>query len=927
MTAGPTALHVFAAKFAERAEAATGGAVRVRLFPSGTLGQEREVVQQLQEGLVDFMVSGSAIWGSVAPRLQLLDFPFLWRDWDHVHRIVDGPMGLEVADYLDATVRMRPLAWGDSFGFRQLVTRSRHVNGPADLAGLKIRTIQSSIYLKTIELLGASPTPMAFGEVYTSLQTGVIDGYEHDASTTLQQRFYEVAHVMTRTRHIAGVLGLWGSRVALARLPTDLRTTLEQAARDAAHHQRQVGPAEEAEAAAALASQRMTIRRVRQHAVPSARRAALGLGRTRARRDALARGHPRVSGPVLDSTLALSYHPSLGTQGEGAVVTSRVERALLWATAGLVFAQAAVVGLQVVGRHLLHRPIPWTEEVARLLLVWLMCAGGVLALKHAHHPRVTAVLRLFPEPGRRAIDRGLRLVLIGLFLSLLPPSWRLTIASIPEQLPASGLSGATMSIVLPVALVLMTVVLVEQVVRDGWRVWCDRSGLLWSAAAIGVTIASVGIPIVLGAPPLVVLVLGFLTTAALGVPLAFTLVLTSFTYLIGIGGIGLIILPIKILGGVDSFVLLAIPLFILGGALMESAGISQRIVDLAMAIVGRIRGGLAMVVVVAEVIFSGISGSTAADVSAISSLLVPSMKKAGYSGPESVSIVAAASAMGILVPPCLTMVVLGSLVNLSIVTLFLAGFVPALLLAGALLVLIAIRARRQHWPIAESSSRAELGRVLRRAGVPLGLPLLLFGGIFSGATTVTEAALLAVVYALVVELWIGEVRPSEAVARFAQSGIVTATTLWVLAAASAFAWVLVREWVPQALGEWISGIGAGPVGFMALTIVVFVLIGALLEGLPALLIFGPILYPISRTVGIDPVHYGIVIVAAMGIAFFLPPVGVGLAIASGIGRVDIDEVSRAYVPYLVTLLIGLVILAAFPFFTLVLPRLVLGYGS
>lgn len=609
-----------------------------------------------------------------------------------------------------------------------------------------------------------------------------------------------------------------------------------------------------------------------------------------------------------------------------APAASRLERGLRWTIALLVFAQAAVVGLQVAGRHLFHRPIPWTEEVARLLLVWLMGAGGVLALKHAQHPRVTAVVRLFSEPRRQAIDRGLRLVLIGLFLALLPAAWRLTLASIPEELPASGLSGAAMSIVLPAALVLMTLVLVEQVVREGWRAWRDRSALLWSLAAAGAAIASVGIPIGLGAPPLVVLVLGFLTTAALGVPLAFTLLLTSFSYLIGIGGIGLIILPIKILGGVDSFVLLAIPLFILGGTLMESAGISQRIVDLAMAIVGRIRGGLAMVVVVAEVIFSGISGSTAADVSAISSLLVPSMKKAGYSGPESVSIVAAASAMGILVPPCLTMVVLGSLVNLSIVTLFLAGFVPAFLLAGALLVLIAIRARRHQWPVAESSSRAGLGRALRRAIVPLGLPLLLFGGIFSGATTVTEAALLAVVYALAVELWIGEVRPAEAAARFAQSGVVTATTLWVLAAASAFAWVLVREWVPQTLGEWIAGAGAGPAGFMALTIAVFVLIGALLEGLPALLIFGPILYPISRAVGIDPVHYGIVIVAAMGIAFFLPPVGVGLAIASGIGREDIDEVSRAYVPYLLALLLGLVLIAAFPYFTLVLPRLVLGYG-
>lgn len=259
MTTGPTSLHLFAERFADLAEAATGGAVRVRLFPSGTLGQEREIVQQVQEGLVDFMVSGSAIWGAVAPRLQLLDFPFLWRDWAHVHRIVDGPVGLEIADYLAGTVRMRPLAWGDSFGFRQVVTRTRQIDQPGDLAGLKIRTIQSAIYVKAIELMGASPTPMAFGEVYTSLQTGVIDGYEHDASTTLQQRFYEVAHVMTRTRHIAGVLGLWASTLTLDRLSPDLRLVLEQCAREAARHQRDVGPREEASASAALAQHGMAI--------------------------------------------------------------------------------------------------------------------------------------------------------------------------------------------------------------------------------------------------------------------------------------------------------------------------------------------------------------------------------------------------------------------------------------------------------------------------------------------------------------------------------------------------------------------------------------------------------------------------------------------------------------------------------------------
>ena len=232
------------------------------------------------------------------------------------------------------------------------------------------------------------------------------------------------------------------------------------------------------------------------------------------------------------------------------------------------------------------------------------------------------------------------------------------------------------------------------------------------------------VPLLAGAAPLLVLVVGFLVTAALGVPLAFTLALTSLTYLLGIGGVNLIILPIKILGGVDSFVLLAIPLFILAGALMESGGISERIVDLAMAIVGRVRGGLAMVVVVAEILFSGISGSTAADVSAISSLLVPSMRKAGYSGPESVSVVAAASAMGILVPPCLTMVVLG-----------LAGqpvdrdAVPRRLRAGVHPGGGAARADRDSRApsgLAGHRTRGRAGslaRAARRAAVPLGLPV------------------------------------------------------------------------------------------------------------------------------------------------------------------------------------------------------------
>lgn len=266
MAAGPTALHVFADAFRELAEQATGGAVEVRLFPSGTLGQEREVVQQLQEGLVDFMVSGTAIWGSVAPKLQLFDFPFLWRDWDHVHRVVDGRVGRQAGDHMEAAVSVRPLAFGDSFGFRHVVTRSREVSDRAALRGLKIRTIQSPIYVRAVELMGASPTPMAFGEVYTSLQTGVIDGYEHDASTTLQQRFFEIARHMARTGHIAGVLGLWASSVGLARLPKGVREKLEAAALEAASRQRARVEPEDRDATAELAARGMAIREIERGA-------------------------------------------------------------------------------------------------------------------------------------------------------------------------------------------------------------------------------------------------------------------------------------------------------------------------------------------------------------------------------------------------------------------------------------------------------------------------------------------------------------------------------------------------------------------------------------------------------------------------------------------------------------------------------------
>jgi tripartite ATP-independent transporter DctM subunit len=607
---------------------------------------------------------------------------------------------------------------------------------------------------------------------------------------------------------------------------------------------------------------------------------------------------------------------------------SIIDRPVAWAAAALLLAEVLVIALQVVSRHVLSSSIPWTEEIARVLLIWLMLFGGVVALRRGEHTRVTALIRLLPPDVRAAVDVGIKAVLAVFLVVLGYQSLLLTADTVGEQLPASRLSGALVNAPMPLTIGLMVVLLAQEFAQRGLAVLRTPRGWGAAGAAALLALASVALPQLVGAPPIVVLVLGFVVTGALGMPLAFALGLVSLIYLVGIGGVPLTILPIKIIGGVDSFVLLAIPLFIFGGALMETGGISQRIVALATALIGHVRGGLAMVVVVAEMLFSGISGSTAADVSAMSSLLIPSMKKAGYKPDESISIVAAASAMGILVPPCLTMVVLGALANLSIVTLFLAGFVPAIVLALAVMVVIYVRARQQGWPVAGRASLHTVAGAGRGAAIPLGMPLIIFGGIFSGLVTVTEAALIAVVYALAVGLWVyRELTLKDLPAMLVSGGSVTAMTLWVLATASVFAWILAREQVPLLFAQWIAQIGGGTVVFMLLTIAIFVVIGALLEGLPALLIFGPILFPIAQRLGIDPIHYGIVIVASMGIAFFLPPVGVGLFIACGIGNVDINLVFRSYMPYLAALLIGLVLIAFVPFFTLIVPQLIQGYGG
>jgi tripartite ATP-independent transporter DctM subunit len=406
-------------------------------------------------------------------------------------------------------------------------------------------------------------------------------------------------------------------------------------------------------------------------------------------------------------------------------------------------------------------------------------------------------------------------------------------------------------------------------------------------------------------------------------PISIAIGMACIVYLVARGNIPLSIVPICIMGGMDSFVLLAVPLFILVGELMNTGGITERLVTFARALVGHIRGSLGISTVIGEYIFSGISGASVADVSAIGSILIPAMKRAGYRPEQAVSIVASASAMGMLVPPCIPMVVLANLTSLSVASLFLAGFLPAACMAVPLMVLIYIQAVRENIPLERRQSAREVLVAFRRAILPLLTPVIILGGILGGIVTPTEAGMIGVIYAFILGVFVyREIQLRHLMPIFVNTASLTGMVLLLVGTASLLSWIFAAESVPSLLAKSILQLSSSAAPFLLITIAVLVVFGAFLEGLPALIIFTPILFPIMTNFDIVPLHYGIIMITALGIGLFQPPIGIGFLIACALGKVNVETATRAYTPYFIVLLIGALIVAFVPWFSLVLPRIV-----
>ncbi|MHB1007291.1 MAG: TRAP transporter large permease [Chloroflexota bacterium] len=589
----------------------------------------------------------------------------------------------------------------------------------------------------------------------------------------------------------------------------------------------------------------------------------------------------------------------------------------------LLVGMTFVVLLGVFYRYALNDPIYWIEELSRYIFAYIVYLGAALATHRRGHMAVDVVVKKIPARLRDGWHIAIDAIVATVLLFALVSGWQFTVASEILISTAMKIPTSYFFFCVPLGAGLMLLFLVlDPLDRPGRRF----DGLI----AVGIA-AVVFFLLGAGKTPsanftsLGLLAVAFLAQVMGGVPIAFGMLSSALLFLLLKGGVPLTSMAQFLGGGVDSFPLLAVPFFILAGALMETGGISMRLVNLAKDLVGWVRGGLGMVVVVSEYLFSGISGSTTADVSAIGSLMIPAMVKAGYKPELAVSIVSAASSMGILVPPCIAMIILGVLTGLSVGKLFAAGFLPAAVIALMIMLFIYIEARRTGLPAEPRPTPRHVALVFWRAIIPIMMPIIIFGAILGGIATPTEASAVAVLYGFLVGVLVyREIQWRDIPKILTDTVVTTGMVMFIIAAATVLAWNLTRENAPVALAQLILQYASEPWMFLLLSNVVFIVLGAVLEGVPLMIILIPLLMPALKQLGIDPLHYGIVTIMAIGIAVFLPPIGVCLYVASSIGKTTVGATTRAFLPYLVVLILGLFVITYVPWFTLILPQLIYG---
>ncbi len=416
----------------------------------------------------------------------------------------------------------------------------------------------------------------------------------------------------------------------------------------------------------------------------------------------------------------------------------------------------------------------------------------------------------------------------------------------------------------------------------------------------------------------------FFTLLLLGVPIGFTIGLAGIAGLVLMdSGTGMLSMaPLQYFSGLDMFTLMAMPFFILAGELMNKAGITTRLVQFANVLVGHLRGGLAHANIVASIFFAGMTGAAVSDTAAIGTMLIPAMEKDGYDLDFAASVTAASSIIGPTIPPSNMMVIYGSLMNVSIAGLFAAGFVPGFVLAGLLMLLSAYISYRRGYPKGPRTTFRDKLVATRNAIIPLLMPVIILGGILSGLFTPTEAAAVAVAYALLVGFFVlKSLRLSDIPAMLVRTATVTGVVFLIIGTASILSWYLAINQIPEAIAAFLLASTGNPKIVLLLIILLMLVVGMFMDIAAALIILGPILHPIAVSMGMSPIHFGIIMVLSLNIALMTPPVGACLFVACSISKLKLADLSRAIWPFIVVEVIALFVVAYVPEISTFLPTL------
>jgi tripartite ATP-independent transporter DctM subunit len=589
--------------------------------------------------------------------------------------------------------------------------------------------------------------------------------------------------------------------------------------------------------------------------------------------------------------------------------------------------QLVIVLTGIVSRFWFDESILWADEAAKLFLSMTAFIGGALAFRARHHTTIEFLTGKLPPRWRISFAAGIDLLILITAAVVGYISLDLVSISATSNTPILQINAAWLVVPLTIGLALTTLFAIERLVyvcalRDVMPAACVvalLAGLVYAVSEVPALHLD-------NATALGVMLIAFLLAILLGLPVSFAMLLGSLTFLLISGVAPLIAVAQNTFDGTSNYILLTLPFFIWAGLIMEKGGISLRLVRFAMTLVGHMRGGLLQVVVLTIYMVSGISGSKIADVVAVGSVLRRELQRQGYRPEQGAAVLAASAAMSETIPPSLAMLVLGSVAPISIGTLFIAGLMPAAVIALLLMVLNYVLSRRNDVLSSPKATPAELLRATGGAVLPLVMPIIMVIGIRFGVATPTEVSSVAVLYGLILAFVIYRAVGTKALYEIAVDACLLAgMVLFIIAAAFSFGWTLTAANLPSSLAAILHSAGDNRIVFMLGSIVLLIIVGSLLEGLPALIILGPLLMPIASQYGIDIIHYSMIMILAMGVGIFIPPIGIGFYVSCSVSESRLEATGRAMLPYLAVLLIGVLVVAFVPWFTLAVPRLIQGH--